>query len=128
MLIIISIKKKKVWQWLCSKNSVQKAEFPFLFISIIHSFNLERMALSFKAEVCSLFLGKMCQHDRSWRETPSRRTCVVLLLYKYKFSNIETYIALNWCEIDPVLEWERKEKNGLRNTSPVNSAVLIGKQ
>lgn len=55
MIIIISI-KKKVWQLPCSKNSVQRAEFPFLFISIVHLFNLERMALSFQGEVSSLFL------------------------------------------------------------------------
>lgn len=107
MQIVISI--KKVRQLPSSKNSVQRVEFSFLFISIIHLFYLERMALSFMGEVSSLFHGKVCEHDL-YKETPSRWACAVLLLYKCKFSNIETYIALNWCEIPPVLEWVRKKK------------------
>lgn len=56
MQIVISI--KKVRQLPSSKNSVQRVEFSFLFISIIHLFYLERMALSFMGEVSSLFHGK----------------------------------------------------------------------
>lgn len=61
MQIVISI--KKVRQLPSSKNSVQRVEFSFLFISIIHLFYLERMALSFMGEESSLFHGKVCEHD-----------------------------------------------------------------
>lgn len=63
MLIIISIKKKSDNYPVVRVLLLQRAEFPFFFISIIHLFSLERVALSFMGEVSSLFHGKVCQHN-----------------------------------------------------------------
>lgn len=88
MQIVISI--KKVRQLPSSKNSVQRVEFSFLFISIIHLFYLERMALSFMGEVSSLFHGKYVRMIYIKRDTFQVSMCsfATLQMSVLKYWNI----------------------------------------